>query len=252
MRVRSIPGDRFGRLTLVSLQNGSTRSHWHCLCDCGNAAISRVDQMKRAMSTGRTPSCGCWTVERMAEFSRSRIDLSQYLNQRFGRLLVTAAEYEENANNNQVTTHFICVCDCGSQVRKSLKCLSGGDTKSCGCWVKDLLAHVLPGWNFDHGHTVGGELIQGQTPIYQSWRTILDDVDRGVRRGIHRVCHERDARWDEFQAFLSDFGDIGTHETISRIDNQLSWSKENCYVRQGSGRKTAAFQRRTALPMATA
>ena len=89
-----------------------------------------------------------------------------------------------------------------------------------------------------HGQTVYGNLSGGITPIYQVWSTVRKCVKMGWRRGAHRVCHEYDPRWDDFENFMKDFGKIKASEGISRIDNQLPWSKENCFIHVVAKRKT--------------
>jgi hypothetical protein len=51
------PGDRFGRLTLISSQRAGKRNrvHWKCKCDCGNTALVEVDRIR----SGNTKSCRC-------------------------------------------------------------------------------------------------------------------------------------------------------------------------------------------------
>ena len=56
-----IEGERFGRLTVVSLApklpwNGNSR--WYCLCDCGRKCIVNYSHLK----SGGVRSCGCLVV----------------------------------------------------------------------------------------------------------------------------------------------------------------------------------------------
>lgn len=58
--MKDIVGQRFGRLVVVSLNgtaNGKRR--WNCLCDCGNTAVVRQDQLIGS----KTRSCGCLSAE---------------------------------------------------------------------------------------------------------------------------------------------------------------------------------------------
>lgn len=83
-----------------------------------------------------------------------------------------------------------------------------------------------------HGHTAHG-VLNGHTPIYRAWMKIRAGVKAGQEAGFNLVCHEFDPRWDDFENFLADFGEIGYNETISRKDNQQTWCKENCFVNVG-------------------
>jgi hypothetical protein len=63
----SVPGDRFGRLTLVSeahIGKGRDR-HWNVVCDCGQTRT--VSQ--RALRSGNTKSCGCLQREKASATS---------------------------------------------------------------------------------------------------------------------------------------------------------------------------------------
>ena len=48
----NLEGQRFGRLTVVSLNEGRK---WLCLCDCGNKRIVCT----KSLRSGNTQSCGC-------------------------------------------------------------------------------------------------------------------------------------------------------------------------------------------------
>lgn len=58
------PGDRFGRLEVVTrVQNGSRRKvRFLCRCDCG----SEVEVFADCLRNGTTRSCGCLRREMMA------------------------------------------------------------------------------------------------------------------------------------------------------------------------------------------
>ena len=53
---RSIVGNRYGRLTVLSAFTRSHRSWFRCLCDCGEEKTIRRDHVV----SGRVVSCGCY------------------------------------------------------------------------------------------------------------------------------------------------------------------------------------------------
>ena len=60
-------GNRYGRLTVVSLVTKHPKAIWHCKCDCGNY----VDVRGIDLRSGNTKSCGClisWYEELIAEY----------------------------------------------------------------------------------------------------------------------------------------------------------------------------------------
>lgn len=57
-----LPGDRYGRLTVVSVDpeiRGDNTRRWLCQCDCGGTTL----QSSYALASGRVSSCGCWRRE---------------------------------------------------------------------------------------------------------------------------------------------------------------------------------------------
>lgn len=57
MNCKTLIGDKFGKLTVLSFQgrNKGYDSLWECKCDCGNIKIVRGGVLKN----GHTQSCGC-------------------------------------------------------------------------------------------------------------------------------------------------------------------------------------------------
>lgn len=120
-RTLDLTGQRFGRLVATNYMSGSrsTRGRWRCVCDCGNETNVITSQLKN----GRTRSCGCL---RLAE------DL---VGQKFGRLTVVQ---REKCINRQL--FWRCVCDCGRIKNVDAKHLRDGNTRSCGCLRREVVA----------------------------------------------------------------------------------------------------------------
>lgn len=61
MRAAAIPGDRFGRFTLIACVGKSPRGAavWEMRCDCGTMRTQRVDNVRN----GHVKSCGCLKQE---------------------------------------------------------------------------------------------------------------------------------------------------------------------------------------------
>lgn len=55
-KVKDLTGQRFGRLTVIGIDDRNTRkTYWNCLCDCGNIKSVRSDSLQ----SGAIRSCGC-------------------------------------------------------------------------------------------------------------------------------------------------------------------------------------------------
>lgn len=70
MRRMDLVGQKFGRLTVVSLylESSHGNSVWNCVCDCGNEVRVLGNNLKR----GHTKSCGCLSREKASEIGEKR------------------------------------------------------------------------------------------------------------------------------------------------------------------------------------
>lgn len=70
MKLRSIDGQRFGKLVVLSHIGFDKNRHsiWKCKCDCGN--IIQIN--KSSLTSGNTSSCGClWDENNRDDFGQS-------------------------------------------------------------------------------------------------------------------------------------------------------------------------------------
>lgn len=145
-----------------------------------------------------------------------KIDLTK---QRFGRWTVS----ESAGLDKHGHPLWECRCDCGNikTVRgDSLQC---GNTKSCGCLRKEIIAVRTSEVHTTHG--------MSGTLIYGIWVAMLQRCnnpnDKAYKdyggRGI-KVCDH----WLNFENFFADMGERPKDLTIERIDNNKGYFKENC------------------------
>lgn len=74
-----------------------------------------------------------------------RIDL---MGRRFHRLVVTGPPTQKFFPNQGLLLYWPCVCDCGATKYVYGANLRKGNTKSCGCWIRDYMRQVQTkhGW----------------------------------------------------------------------------------------------------------
>lgn len=71
---RDLTHQTFGRLTVLSREQGKGRARWLCACTCGKQVI--IDATK--LTTSHTKSCGCLQRERSSEYHRSPEGMAQF------------------------------------------------------------------------------------------------------------------------------------------------------------------------------
>lgn len=148
----------------------------------------------------------------------NRIDLTGL---KFGRLTALSCVGRKNGG-----MFWLCRCACG--VSKQIRSISlrSGDTRSCGCLVRETSREnikVAQRNQTTHGHS--GTLIYGiwmnmhqrcENPNHISYRHY-------GARGI-TVC----GRWKLFANFLTDMGEKPLNRTLHRLNNDLGYNPSNC------------------------
>ena len=156
--------------------------------------------------------------------------------QKFGRLTVV----ERSGSKKGEGVLWRCACDCGGEVETTGKKLRSGNTKSCGCIVKDILA-VRNKTSARHGLT--------NTPTFTAWVNLRQRClnpnhssysDYGGR-GI-KVCD----RWlESFENFLADMGEKPVGMSIERNDVDGNYEPTNCRwatsKEQGNNKRSNRF-----------
>ena len=223
-KIQDLTGQRFGKLKVVERTEDHISSSgykyvmWRCQCDCGNFINVRTTDLKN----NHTQSCGCLHKEML-----SKAKLIDLTGQVYGRLTVIKRVDDYISPSGDRKVQWLCKCKCGKEVIVTGNNLRKGNSKSCGCYNRELLAKI----NLTHNAS--------NTRLYHIWTCMKDRCynpknkkykDYGGRGII--ICDE----WiNDFEAFANWAYDNGYIEnvsrgecTIDRIDVNGNYCQQNC------------------------
>lgn len=200
-------GQRFGKLTVVSVRRGA-QAKWVCECECGGSiAVASSD-----LRTGKTRSCGCGRFDGL--WAANAKKTQAVIGLKFGRLTVTseAPGFKRSA---------VCLCECGALVTVTLTSLRTNKTQSCGCLQRERVAEANVG-RIKHGHSAG--TVAGKrvfSPAYRSWKSMLERCRNPNAPNYHlyggrgiAVCDQ----WQGAEGFLQFLADVGERPEGRTLD----------------------------------
>ncbi len=210
MRRTISPGDRFGKLTVITLSEDNEdkrKRKWLCVCDCGN----ETKATQRALFEGTKKSCGCLIGKNTYK------DLT---GKKFGML--TVLERIENRKNH---VWYKCICDCGNYKIADAARLKSGETWNCGCKNKNSYIHGYRNTRL-YRTWIGMKTrcFNPNTPFYKHYG------GRGIT-----VCEEWTDSENGFQNFAKwaiangwDENKSRIEQSIDRIDVNGNYEPSNC------------------------
>ena len=95
------------------------------------------------------------------------------LGQTFGRLTVLRFGSGILETGGQISSTFICKCECGNEVEVRAKNLKVGETNSCGCYQKQRTSET----NYNPNLTDEERVIKRNFPEYRQWRKAVFERD---------------------------------------------------------------------------
>lgn len=197
---------RFGKLVGKEVVRGSGRRLVKCICDCGAEVVVDPRMLKR----GDTQSCGCLHKQQLSERRSAHL-----VGQRFGRLLVMSAgaDIERGGRNNK---GWICKCDCGQESHLTSNALLSGNTRSCGCYNRDVVTKMRQA---DASYTsVFNSLSKRAVEREIEWRLTEDEVTEIVTSDCHYCGEAPEVR----------SGSSLPRNGIDRKDNSIGYVINNC------------------------
>lgn len=124
-----ITGQQFGELTVLEYaETVKACAYWKCQCSCGNIVKVRSDHLRG----GKTKSCGCKVSELVSNSRHETL-----VNRVFNRLTVLA-----EVGKSGTDYVYKCKCVCGKEVNVLGGNLRSGNTQSCGCLHKEVIANI--------------------------------------------------------------------------------------------------------------
>lgn len=142
-----------------------------------------------------------------------KLEVSQ--GERYGRLVISH-EVQSPVKGHRM---FVCNCDCGSTVTARLNGLRTGNTKSCGCLMRERTATI----NRTHGGTGTRTHARWKSMMARATNPNIVGAKHYSLRGI-TVCE----RWRQYENFLADMGECPINHTLDRIDNDQGYQPGNC------------------------
>lgn len=128
----------------------------------------------------------------------------------FGSL--TVLSLSKSKGNGAV---WLCQCKCGNQKEIRASDMVQGKINSCGCEHAKRIAKV----STTHGMT--------NTRTYSIWQAMRLRCNR-INQDYSCRGITYDDRWDSFENFYLDMGEVPEGMSIDRIDVNGNYTKENC------------------------
>lgn len=145
--------------------------------------------------------------------------------EKFGRWTVISEPLKhKRADRKKARIYYLCRCICGVEREVLGQNLNNGESKSCGCWNRQLAAQRMAKQAKTHGLC--------RTRVYKIWQAMRDRCSVHDSRGYYynrgiRCCPEWESNFLAFYKWAMDNGYNDTL-TLDRIDNSKGYNPDNC------------------------
>jgi hypothetical protein len=228
MRKLDLAGQTFGNWTVLATAehlSDKGRTYWACKCICGEERVVAGT----SLTNGSSMSCGCAGGQR-----KSSIDATDYIDRRFGRLVVMSIADPIEGEDGKKRTAYLCHCDCGNELiikRHAIQGIKG--PKSCGCLLAEQRSALGLSKRLYEPHIATARMIFGQR--YADNDLEFEDFIELSQQPCHycgslpntsynKYAHRAIAKVSEFALENGTF----TYNGLDRIDSNQPHSKDNC------------------------
>lgn len=205
-------GQKFFSLTILDYVQRKDKKEplkVKCLCDCGNECVKVFEKVR----SGHTKSCGCRITVRKTEK-----DYSEFIGKKYNRL--TILEYIGRAEDGHALVK--CLCECGNIRINTIKDVTNGYVKSCGCLQKEITKKRVE---------IDGRIKEKLYTTYASMKAHCyneknNNYKNYGKRGI-KICDEWLEDYSNFRSWALSNG-YKDELSIDRIDVNGNYEPNNC------------------------
>ena len=149
--------------------------------------------------------------------------INDLVDKRYGRLVVQGFSHVEKRGSSTRSIMDV-ICDCGAVKKVLRQQLIAGDTKSCGCLLRELRKVGIHKMSNTRFYRIFDHLNQRcNNPKSDHY---LYYGGRNIKCLWNNFIEFRDDMYESYLEHVEEFGEKET--TIDRIDNGGNYCKENC------------------------
>jgi hypothetical protein len=149
--------------------------------------------------------------------------------------LTVLARCESKPGSKSRLVKVLAKCDCGVEKEFFMSNIRNGNSKSCGCHRKQVLAEKFKGRHSSNSR----EYVAWQNMRQRCLNPLSSKFSSYGGRGI-TICES----WSNFENFMNDMGECPDNLTLERLDNDAGYCPENCVW---ADRKRQSLNRRNSL-----
>lgn len=210
-----LTGQKFGHLTVikqvepyVNPASGQKTARWLCKCDCGAEVVRKHENLIHAKHPDEI-TC-----------SRTCMCIDDLVGKKFGRLTVVKRAPNATTKHGTQKKMYECLCDCGNTAVVYATNLKNGNTKSCGCINREMIAERNRQNRGYMGYFDGEPGESRQNPqIYAAWRGCFERCYTETSLKKHPTYQgcEVSEKWNRYSDFKKWYEENSWYDGPERI-----------------------------------